>query len=195
MIATRTSGTGAYTDEARAPRLLFVPVDGSPASSAAVDLAIRVAQQSDSEILLVDMLSHAADDLALEPLVSEEWSPPPTQDVTLDEEGRTARRLRQVLLPLQGRVSEAGIAVSSRLLHGGRPARELRDLVTVAGPERALVLCNPLDLLGPLRELTGDLLLEPPCTVYLAASRHMRRSTSAAVAARLLSWLWRRINR
>src|SRR5271167_3881894 len=56
MIAIRSSQAGSKTGPASASRLFFVPVDGSPASGLSVDLAIRLAREAQSEIVLIDVL-------------------------------------------------------------------------------------------------------------------------------------------
>jgi len=196
MIATRSSGTGAQTNQANAPRLFFVPVDGSPASQLAVDLAIRLARHARSEIVLIDTLRGESESGASAAVDLGEDLPgyACTVATTTDQETRTAQRLRQVLLPLQGKVGEAGIQVSARLLHSAEPAGELRAIVNAAGPDRALVLSNPLNLLPPLRQLTGDLLLEPPCTVYLTGTTGSRAPSWPTVLG-LMRWLWLRLTR
>ncbi len=72
------------------------------------------------------------------------------------------------MLPLQNVVAAAGIPVTIRLLRGEDLAGRLRALVTAEQPRPALVLGNPVRLYRPLRELTGDLLADAPCTAYVA---------------------------
>jgi len=197
MIAIRSSQAGSKTGPANAPRLFFVPVDGSPASGLSVDLAIRLARLAQSEIVLIDVLGSGLEAGLICPADAEPalFGEPGPIAPLLDDEERTARRLRQVLLPLRGRVSQAGIEVSARLLHSDQPAGEVRALVNAAGPDRALVLSNPLNLLPPLRQLTGDLLLEPPCTVYLTGTADSRAHSRTAVVLSLMRWVWQRLTR
>jgi nucleotide-binding universal stress UspA family protein len=196
MTSARLTGTEVLGAETRAPRALFVPVDGSPASHPALDLAIRLARQSPSEIVLVDLLDSAIEVHA--PRAAELGEDVPgfaCEGMPIDEEGRTVQRLRQILFPLQGEVEAAGIEASIRLLHGDDPANALRALVSAAGPDRALVLSHPLNLSGEMRRLTGDLLIQQPCTVYLTGATGSPRSTWRAIATGLLRWSWQRLTR
>jgi nucleotide-binding universal stress UspA family protein len=143
MIDLRSSTTEERSPEADAPRELFVPVDATAAARRPLDLAIRLARQSPSRIIFIDVLP--------------------------DAESRTSTGVRQVLLPLQREVEEAGVPASIHSLQGSDPVLRLRELLRSSAPGRALVLGNPLELSGPLREVTGDLLVNQPCDVYLTS--------------------------
>jgi nucleotide-binding universal stress UspA family protein len=196
MTSVRLTGAEVLGDETRAPRALFVPMDGSPASSPALNLAIRLARQSRSEIVLVDLLGSATEAHASRVAeLAEDAMSCACETRQMDEEGRTVQRLRQILLPLQGEVQAAGVEASVRLLHGDAPADALRALVNAAGPDRALVLSHPLNVSGAMRQLTGDLLIQPPCTIYLTSATGSPRSTWRAIATGLLRWSWQHLTR
>ena len=179
MIATRHPDIGVPAAGADEPRTLVVPVDSSPASIVAVNLATRLALQSGGQIILVDV----SDGTETEPVL-------PT-----DEETQPANHLRRVLLPLQNAVSAAGVEVSCRLLHGDDKGSQLRALISGAGDGRAVVLNNPLNLSGALRDVTGELLLQPPCTAYLAGVENSASASWTAILAGVARWLWHQLIR
>jgi hypothetical protein len=155
-------------------RSLFVPVDASSLSRRAVSDAIRIAGDGQFLIELVAQLTRPkritemdADDLHNLVITSQLGCRPLTAMEPAAEELRVSQRLRDVLLPLQRQVEAHDLPVALRLLRSGEPARELGETIGGAPAESALLLSDPSQLFGPLRDLSYQLLLDPPCPVYL----------------------------
>lgn len=202
MTTRAWNATTRERDEAGSPRPLFVLVDASSASQRAVEMALRLAQMRRSEIVLVDVLPQPAPEGELEPeavsaaLMASELGygvllPAPVAD----EEARTTRRLRAVLLPLKKQVEAAGVATSLRLVHGAEPCAEIRRLLAAESTEAALVLPNPLELYGPLRGAATSFMFDPPCTVYLASRANQAGVPFGRVMVGLMRSVWRRLAR
>ena len=188
MIETRSAQTKPEGSAALQRCRLFVPVDGSPSSGRAVDLAVRLALRSKGEIVLIDLFDGDAGDAE-----SSDGEGGLAAAVSMAvAENRTAQRLRRLLLPLELRISAAGVEASGRMLHGAEPASHLRAIIGDAGSNRVLVLSNPLNLESPLRELTGDLLLTPPCTIYVTGAGRPAASAWRRILSGAMRSLWQR---
>lgn len=111
----------------------------------------------------------------------------PAVSQALDDEACLTRALR-ALLPARQRLAAAGIPVTIRMLRSANPAAELRGLLV--STRGALVLANPPELGGALRTLTGNLLSEPPCTVYVAGLARPARPPRWRILSRLLRQIW-----
>ncbi|HEY7293855.1 MAG TPA: hypothetical protein VH916_02395 [Dehalococcoidia bacterium] len=177
---------------ADAPRLLIVPVDGTRAAQRAVALAEKIAVRDDTAVLLVG-LAPAGPALDIETLQAR---------LTLDEYGVGApaplppidgeaylTRVVRALVPAQRRLAAAGVPAALRMLRSHEPAAELRSLL--ADARGTLVLVNPRDLGGSLRALTGELLVEPPCNVYVAGLARPARAPRWHILTALVRCLWR----
>ncbi len=155
-------------------RRLLVPVDASTASFKAVDLAIRLAQMQQAEVLLVALLPDPKPDEVDPDVFNALWMQSelgmgvPIYVPEPDEQTRVQSRYESVLLPLQRRAAAAGVAAEMRLLRGPGLQGQFRRLLYADEGRTAVVLCNPLKLYGPLRELTSTLWAEPQCTTYVA---------------------------
>jgi hypothetical protein len=157
------------------PRLLFVPVDSSPACERTIAMATTIAMRHRSLVVLVGVEPGTAPYTCPDPeevqalLQAAEHGlvtalPPAVEDA----EERVARLLWHVLLPVQLRLRDAGIESQVRVLRGHDPALELREVLVGSPHGSALALGNPLTLGDPLRDLTRALLVRPPCTLYVA---------------------------
>jgi nucleotide-binding universal stress UspA family protein len=178
------------------PRLLFVPVDASPACQRAVRMAIRVAEASLAEIVLVGVFAAARSTPDSGPrevgallTLSDMGLAAPVPMQVMDDEQQVARMLWDTLIPLQRHVCSSGIPVTIRLLRGD-PAARLRESVAVAPRGCALALNNPLTLDGSLRELTGELLVQPPCTLYVTGLSCDGRSPRGRTITSMVRRLW-----
>jgi nucleotide-binding universal stress UspA family protein len=177
-------------------RSLFVPVDASSASRRAVNLAIGIARDTGARIVLVDVLPDESVDAEPDPelvralfmaaelgLGAAPILPPE------DEQTRACRRVEQVLMPLRRLVHAAGVPVRTLLLRGRNPEAQLRFLVQTAAESHALVLSNPGALFSGVKELTGDLLLDPPCRLYVDGLDRPRSPGSTSLFRRAVTSL------
>jgi nucleotide-binding universal stress UspA family protein len=175
-------------------RQLFVPVDATPASARAVELAIRLAGKNPSQIVLVALLPDRtpedeeidAELIRADFMATELGFGMPMFPIDTDEETRVRGRFQHVLLPLQRKVEAAGIPVEIRLLHGQRLGEQFRELLQEAMCGAAVVLSNPMRLYGALRELTSDLWINPACATYVTGFDRAEQAQERPQLGRLL---------
>lgn len=183
------------------PCLLFVPVDGSEGAGRALAMAERIARRSGAQIIVLGLAPRTPPpdaaaiqaQLTLAELglgtVAPAWA--------VDDEARLTLHLR-LLLPMQQRLQAAGVPAVIRMLRDDDPVVQLRGIAGGAPGRHALALSNPLTIRGPLRALTGALLVEPPCTVYVTglqpAVGSARRGViaCAATVGKILRKRWQR---
>jgi hypothetical protein len=161
----------------------------------AVDLAIRLAREGLSEIMLVALAPEPRSEDDLDPdfvralLMETELGLGLGRIVpAADEKARVRQRYELVLLPLEQRVHAAGVPVKLRVLCGENLQEQFRDLLAGSTPRPAVVLCNPLKLFGPLRELTSALWADPHPVTYIA-DLESRGGDKGSLVRRLLGCL------
>jgi nucleotide-binding universal stress UspA family protein len=171
---------------------VVVPVDAFPSSREAVQRGIALARDAGATLVLVALLPAYSPDPELDRLEFQaafmaaelglgfSWYAEPE-----DDEVRAQRRQRQVLAPLAAMAAREGIPVRIQLLRGGRFAEQLRALIEKT-PGAELVLGNPLKLHDELHDLTGEMLLRPPCKLHVEDLDRPRRQRRRPLWRRLL---------
>jgi nucleotide-binding universal stress UspA family protein len=179
---------------------IVVPVDGSPSGERALDMGSSLARRHGYALVLAGVLRDAPPTCAYDAaevealLLAAELGmgtpfPPLRLDLEPDEE-RIARTLWRVLLPLQHRLEAAGLTASLRVLNREDPAGALFALLDEAPRRSAVALGSPLELTGPLREISARLITRPPCTLYVTGLTGSTPSHRFGLIAGLLRRIW-----
>ncbi|HZQ38626.1 MAG TPA: hypothetical protein VFD32_22060 [Dehalococcoidia bacterium] len=166
-------------------------MDGTPAAQRTVALAEALAVRRGTSVLLAGLApcdpAPDLESLHAQLTLDEYGVGQPLLWLALDDEACLTRAL-QALLPARRRLAAAGVPVAIRMLRSADPATELRALL--ARGRGLLVLTNPLDLGGALRTLTNDLLVQPPCSLYVAGLERSARRSWWHPLTELLRHVW-----
>lgn len=142
---------------------ILVPVDGSDASSDALEYAVRLAAKHNSEICLVHVVPTSVWNYCL---MTEDLSP--VLMCTMSEMEAQGERL---LLSALTSVGESGLKVDARLDYG----RAARKIVQIAEAEKFDLIvtgCRGLGFLGRLlfRSVSDEVVRRAPCPVLVVKS-------------------------
>lgn len=116
MVVRTMPGGGQH--QPRPIRRLIVPLDGSPRAAKALPIAIRLASRLAVPLQLVTIIDPQT---ALPPAFA--YGALPTAGALRDELAGLEAEARMALCQAEAVVREAGVNVSTSLLHGGRVAR------------------------------------------------------------------------
>jgi nucleotide-binding universal stress UspA family protein len=157
---------------------IVVPVDGSAAVDGALRMALALARHRHATIVLAGVPPLAwpdrlevnalvqASEMGVMPMVASQPAVPAGGADAREE--AASRTLWQVLLPRQRRLSAAGLPVAVKVLAEGRSSAELRELIAGGPAGSTLALTGSETLREPLLGITRELLLSPPCTLWVA---------------------------